>query len=95
MYISYIVVQRKKPTHSVEYVVFICNAHGIIKSHRFSILFGFSICTLGERDVIGTLHFSSPCHITIMMLLAPNYDINMTSFPRHMLGCVGNVHILR
>ena len=32
--------KRKKPTHSVEYLVYICNAHGIIKSHRFSILLG-------------------------------------------------------
>ena len=40
VYIAYIVVKRKKPTHSVEYVVYICNAHGIIKTHRFSILLG-------------------------------------------------------
>ena len=39
-YIVYIEVKRKKPTHSVEYVVNICNAHDIIKSHRFSILLG-------------------------------------------------------
>ena len=38
VYIIYIVVKRKKPTHSVEYVVITCNARGIIKSHRFSIL---------------------------------------------------------
>ena len=37
---------------------------------------------------MGTLHFSYPCHITIMTLLAPNYDINMTSFPRHTFGWV-------
>ena len=39
-YIAYIVVRKKKPTHSVEYAVYICNAHGIIKSHRFSIILG-------------------------------------------------------
>ena len=44
--------------------------------------------TLGDKDVFGTLHFSCPWHITIMALLAPNYDINMTSFPCHMLGWV-------
>ena len=49
---------------------------------------GRVVNTLGDRDVIGTLYFSRPCHITIMMLLAPNYDINMISFPRHMLGWV-------
>ena len=41
VYSIYIVVNRKKPTHSEEYVV--CNVHGIIKSHRFSILLGQSI----------------------------------------------------
>ena len=40
LYIVYIEVKRKKPTHSVEYVVNICNAHDIIKSQRFSILLG-------------------------------------------------------
>ena len=38
LYIAYILLKRKKPTHSVEYVVYICNARHIIKSHRFSIL---------------------------------------------------------
>ena len=38
--IAYIVMKRKKPTHSVEYVVYKCNAHGTIKSHRFSIFLG-------------------------------------------------------
>ena len=37
VYIAYIVVKRKKPTHSVEYVVCICNAHSIIKSHNFGV----------------------------------------------------------
>ena len=40
IYLAYIAVKRKKHTHSVEYIVYICNAHGIIKSHRFSILLG-------------------------------------------------------
>ena len=90
MYIAYIVVKRKKPTgtHSVEYVVYICNAHGNIKLIAFPYFWG-EVYILGERDIIGTLHFSHPCHITIMTLLAPNYDINMTSFPHHMLGWVG------
>ena len=83
--VAYIIVKRKKATHFVEYAVYICNAHGIIKSHRFSILWG-EVYTLGDKDVILTLHFSCPCRITIMTLLAPNYDINMTSFPCHMLG---------
>ena len=77
--------EKKKPTHSAEYVVYIWNAHVIIKSHRFSILLG-EVYTLGERNIIGTLHFSRPCHIKIMMLLAANYDINMTSFPCHVFG---------
>ena len=37
---AYIVVKRKEPSRSVEYVVYVCNAHGIIKSHTFSILLG-------------------------------------------------------
>ena len=40
MYIAYIVVKRKKPTCSVGYVIYICNAHGIMKSHRFFIHLG-------------------------------------------------------
>ena len=65
--------------------IHICNAHDIINHIDFPYFWG-EVYTLGERDVIGTLHFSHPCHIIIMTLLAPNYGINMTSFPRHMLG---------
>ena len=58
----------------------ICNIYAMHITY-----FWGEVYTLGKRDVIGTLHFSRPYHITIMTLLAPNYDINMTSFPCHML----------
>ena len=88
MYIGYIVVKRKKPTRSVEYVVYMQSTwhHKItILFHTFGVKYIHwdEVYTLGERDVIGTLNFSRPCNLTIMTLPAPNYDINMTSFPRH------------
>ena len=47
----------------------LCNAYGIIKSHRFFHTFGVTFIHLVTT-------FTHNCHITIMTLLASNYDIN-------------------
>ena len=44
VYIAYVVVKRKKNYLFCRICsIYICNAHGIIKLHRFSILLGQSI----------------------------------------------------